>query len=191
MRQDALKSRQSLLDAAAVVLSREPAASLEAIAAEAGVGRATLHRHFRNRQHLLKVLALDAMTALDRAFLRLLPAGAAAGTALRVLFEASLPLGPRHHFLSQQWSVMEDEEVATTYRRQLDDLAGMVEAARRAGLIAPEVPTRWVVSVLDALIYAGWAAVHSGELTVAQAADLAFRTLMTGVGCSSMQGAAP
>lgn len=45
-RVDAERNREALLDAAAVVLARDAGATLNAIAAEAGVSRATAYRHF-------------------------------------------------------------------------------------------------------------------------------------------------
>jgi AcrR family transcriptional regulator len=56
-RRDAAANREALLDAARVLLNREPNASLEAIAAEAGLTRRTIYGHFPNRDALLDALA--------------------------------------------------------------------------------------------------------------------------------------
>ncbi|WP_255447522.1 TetR/AcrR family transcriptional regulator [Schumannella sp. 10F1B-5-1] len=56
-RRDAAANREALLDAARVLLNREPGASLEAIAAEAGLTRRTVYGHFPNRDALLDALA--------------------------------------------------------------------------------------------------------------------------------------
>ena len=53
--------------AAFLVFADDPAASLADVAKRAGVGRATLHRHFPGRPELMRALAKIAMTELDKA----------------------------------------------------------------------------------------------------------------------------
>ncbi|MEV0358398.1 helix-turn-helix domain-containing protein [Nocardia sp. NPDC050697] len=66
-RADWQRNHQRLLEVAAAVVARDGAgASLEAIAREAGIGSATLHRHFPSRHALLDEIFLDGVTALSR-----------------------------------------------------------------------------------------------------------------------------
>ena len=55
-RRDATQNRVALVDAARVVLNRDPDASLEAIAAEAGLSRRAVYGHFASRDDLLREL---------------------------------------------------------------------------------------------------------------------------------------
>jgi AcrR family transcriptional regulator len=65
MRADARRNRDRLLAvASAVIAERGAEASLEEIARRAGVGSATLHRHFRGRQALLDAVFHDRVDAL-------------------------------------------------------------------------------------------------------------------------------
>ena len=60
-RRDAVENRAALLTAARAVLNRDPDASLEAIAAEAGLSRRSVYGHFPTRDDLLReVTALGA-----------------------------------------------------------------------------------------------------------------------------------
>jgi len=61
-RADARRSRAAVLDAAVVLLGRRPEASLDEIAAAAGVSRQTLYAHFPSRQALLTAVT-DRVTA--------------------------------------------------------------------------------------------------------------------------------
>src|SRR4051812_44793867 len=56
-RRDAVENRAALLAAARVVLNRDPDASLEAIAAEAGLSRRAVYGHFPTRDDLLREVA--------------------------------------------------------------------------------------------------------------------------------------
>jgi AcrR family transcriptional regulator len=65
MRADARRNRDRLLAVAGEVVAEQGAdASLEEIARRAGVGSATLHRHFRSRQALLEAVFRDRVAAL-------------------------------------------------------------------------------------------------------------------------------
>ena len=56
-RSDAAKNRAALLDAARVVLNRDPDAPLDAVASAAGLSRRALYGHFATRDDLIAELA--------------------------------------------------------------------------------------------------------------------------------------
>src|SRR5689334_18910598 len=65
IRKDALRSRRAILDAAHQLLSNGGDASFAEIAYTAGVGQATVYRHFENRQDLIAALAEEGMARLE------------------------------------------------------------------------------------------------------------------------------
>ena len=67
LRADAERSVRAILEAAERVLVEEPGASMEQIAAAAGVARTTIHRRFANRQSLIEALASSAARQLAQA----------------------------------------------------------------------------------------------------------------------------
>jgi AcrR family transcriptional regulator len=67
LRADAERSVRAILEAAERVLAEEPGASMEQIAAAAGVARTTIHRRFANRQALIEALASSAAHQLAQA----------------------------------------------------------------------------------------------------------------------------
>lgn len=64
LRADARRSRASIIDTATTLLRSNPNASLEEIARRAGVGSATLHRHFPGRKALLEAVFVDHVEQL-------------------------------------------------------------------------------------------------------------------------------
>jgi TetR/AcrR family transcriptional regulator, mexCD-oprJ operon repressor len=62
-RADARRNREQILDAAASVLGTDPAASIVDIAAAAGLGRATVYRHFPDVAAIHAALADEARAA--------------------------------------------------------------------------------------------------------------------------------
>lgn len=64
-RKDALRSRRAILDAAHELYSDGGDASFAEVAHAAGVGQATVYRHFENRHDLLAALAEEGMGRLE------------------------------------------------------------------------------------------------------------------------------
>lgn len=80
MRADGIRNRARLLTAAAPLVARDGASvSLEEIARSAGVGSATLHRHFPTRWALLQAIFRDRVDSLASLSEQLTARGAAGG----------------------------------------------------------------------------------------------------------------
>ncbi len=177
-----ITSAEAIRQAALEVFAANPGASLAEVAARAGVGRATLHRHFPSRQDLIRELAIAALDATD---------GACAGlehepdamVALGRMFEALVPLADRFHFLSR--CPVDDPEVARRYAGQLDGLDRLIAALRTQGHLDPAVPDAWAVALADSLIWTAWSAAAEGSIPVRDAAALATRSFLRGVGAPS------
>ena len=176
-----LSSRDALIEAAFAVFSRDPSASLAQIAQRAGVGRATLHRHFSGRDDLIRALAKIALAEMNEAADAACEDADSYTEALRRTLEALIPLGDRHGFLARE-PIENDPAIQSALERQLHETREMVEEAKREGTFDPHVPTAWIVQALDHLVYAAWESVRVGDATPAQAADLAWRTLTSGLG---------
>ena len=174
-------AREAIIEAAFQTFSQRPAASLGDIASHAGVGRATLHRHFRTREDLMVELAHAAMKELNAAVDAAVVDADNHTDGLKRALTAIIPLADRQWFLAHE-PVEHDPSIAAAYKADRDELTAEIEAARDEGTFAKEVPTRWIVETYEYLIYAAWTMIRDGAVTPAQAADLAWRTLTVGLG---------
>ncbi len=174
-----LESREAILTAALELFSTNPGTSLAVVAARAGVGRATLHRHFASRDDLIRELAFSALDATDEAVAGIENAPDARA-ALEQMFERLVPLADRFHFLARV--TVDDPEIDRRYAAQLDGLATLVASLRAEGLVAAAAPTAWAVRVADALIWTAWSAVADGSVPAREAAPLAAQTFLQGLG---------
>lgn len=173
-------TRDAIIEAAFAVYAENASASLGDVAARAGVGRATLHRHFPGRAELMRTLALTALDELDRAVEAATSEAQSAAEGLRLALYAIVPLASRQWFLANE-DLDADPEVASAYRADLDELRAEVEAAKHEGVFAPDVPSVWIVAAYENLTYAAWSLVVAGEATPRQAAHIAWRTLTRGL----------
>ncbi|MES0864736.1 TetR/AcrR family transcriptional regulator [Ruegeria sp. SCPT10] len=173
-------TKDAIIEAAFEVFSQNQAASLGDVAQYAGVGRATLHRHFPGRPELMRALAKIAMAELDEAVEQATAGATSYEQGFRLSLHAIVPLANRQLFLANE-GLEADPEIAAAYDKGLQELRRDVDAAKQEGAFDPNVPTDWIVEAYENLIYAAWSLVRSGEATAKQAADLAWRTLSQGL----------
>ena len=171
--------REAIVDAAIDALARNPGASLSAIAERAGVGRATLHRHFSSRADLLTAITRQCMDEVDAVVDEALGDARSARDRLSRMLEALIPLGDRYHFLASERS--DDAGLEARHEASLEWLGSLVDELREEGAIATDVPRSWVVASIDAQVWLAWSQVAAGNLARSDAAGLALRTLLRGM----------
>ena len=167
-----LKSRSAIVDAGIEVLLENPSAGMAEIALAAGVGRATLYRHFESREALIDALTMLCLEETDDVLEPLAEQNLSALAAILASIDLIVPLATRFRFLvSVASGKSEDQKVRKLYARQLDDLAQLIEQAKRDGDIANQHTTDWIVAMYDALLNAAWVLVQQGKLDVTTATD--------------------
>ena len=173
-------SNEAIIEAAFQLFNEKPGASLTDVAQRAGVGRATLHRHFKSRDTLMVALARTAQDELNEAVETAVAGATTHSEGLKLSLAAIIPLANRQWFLAHE-PVDADPEVANAYKADLEELEAEIDAAKEEGTFSKDVPTKWIVQAYENLTYSAWALVRDGEATPNQAADLAWRTLTEGL----------
>ena len=173
------KTRDAIIEAGFLLLSADPAANLADIATLAGVGRATLHRHFANRDELIRTLALAALSEMDEAAEQAAKDAQSAEDALRQVLAALINLGDRHGFLAHL-PTGTDPEIDAEIARQAAESRAMIRYAQMEGTIDPALPESWAERQFDAVIMTAWESIRAEETTPGQACALAWRSLKQG-----------
>ncbi|KAB2350122.1 TetR/AcrR family transcriptional regulator [Actinomadura rudentiformis] len=173
-RADAQRSRAAILDAAVQVLNTRPDASVEAIAAAAGVTRQTVYAHFPSRERLLAAV-LDRLTEetvaeMDAADLEVGPAA----DALLRLIDAGARTAGRHPVLLQKISALPvspqgDQERHTAVA---DRLKRIIQRGQRTGEFDDRLPPDWLVAVTIKLAHTASEERDAGRLTGEEADEL-------------------
>jgi len=175
-------TREILLDAAITVFSKNPGAPLNDIADFAGVGRATLYRQFPSRDALVRELVLVSYQQMNDAVQPVLAQNLTGGELLLALLEAIIPLGDRYYFLLLERSFDDDPEIRRLQKQDEEEWRELAQHLQAENVIAAEVPDAWVISTLEALIYAAWKSVREGYIARREAHRLVYRTLVSGLG---------
>ncbi|MEW6734681.1 MAG: TetR/AcrR family transcriptional regulator [Acidobacteriota bacterium] len=175
-------TRALLLQAAARVVAENPQATLIEIARAAGVGRATLHRHFGSRLDLIRATGLEAIVRLENSLRGYSLNSIEPLTALDLLVKILVPWGEKLRFLMVAVELYDDPELKAA-ESKVDDLIGSVLLnARTAGVLRQDVSPTWIFSVFEALLYTTWTAVSQGNLAANDAARTLRDTFLQGLG---------
>ena len=169
---------EHILDVAALVLSKRPDATLQTIAAAAGVSRTTIFNKFPTRDDLLEALAEDALKRIG-SVMALVPDGKPSDVAA-VMIEVTrglIPLEPRTAFLH---AAPHRSDLDSLWEQAATSLAIYIGTAQAYGLLRGDYSTRWLTASYIGLLFAAWDEVFQGELGTAQAARLVVHSWLSG-----------
>lgn len=164
-RADALRNIEAIIDAATRLLAVNPDASVNEIAAAAGVGRITLYGHFDSRAALLREVSERAIAHTEEALARVDVDGDPRD-ALGRLLEATWHLTHRYGALVVAASqALSPEQMRRVHDQPSARARHLLERGRAAGEFRSGVPIEWQLTVIQAILHGASAAVHRGEIT--------------------------
>lgn len=180
-------TRDTVLSAAQRLLTTDPTASMAQIATAAGVGRATVHRHFASREDLLREIGLRS---LDRWAEGMAIAGlaeaAASGDAARIrsclveLVGQYVEDAETFGIALTDPTVINDPALKERAEAYFDEEVALYAAAQEAGVLRSDVSARWLGHTLYGLLVAVRDALVAGDVARRDAADLVHSTFLTG-----------
>lgn len=180
-RADAVRNRAALLDAAAEVLAEAPQASLAEVATRAGLGRATLYRHFDSRGALLGAIREEALARARAAMNSVDLSDCDTREGIRRTVRTLLPLGVRFRILLADGSDADADFVAAR-TEALAPLWSVLTRGVASGELARPANTAWLGMVLAALLMTAVRATSAGVIDAAEAADQVADAFLDGFG---------
>jgi AcrR family transcriptional regulator len=175
------RTRRTILDSAVRALTRDSGATLSAVAAEAGVGRATVHRYFPQRTDLLHALAEDAIDQLSRTIDACRPDEGAVPDVLRRLAEVILPLADEQRFLEIGATVWDLPDLVDRWYSSTAVVEKVVRRGHDEGVVRPDLPVAWVTDLFVGALWTAAEAVRDGRIARNDAAGLVVCTVLEGV----------
>lgn len=177
---DVERHHRALLSAAADELARNPDSSMADVAQAANLTRATLYRHFSNRQALLTAIQAEA---LRRASETLIACRLDEGNALEVLGRVIGSLGK--HGMRFRIILMRAPDHNARFLTQRDQvlapLAEVVKRGQAEGDIRADLSPEWIVTAMASLLISAVRAAPTAKHSDAEVSDLIFRTLVGGI----------
>jgi AcrR family transcriptional regulator len=181
IRADALRNRAALLDAAADVLAIAPQASLSEVATRAGLGRATLYRHFDSRDALRAAIREEALSRAAAALAGEDLRSCDTREALRRAAAVLVPLGMRFRILLTEGSDADPGFLAAR-NEALAPLWEVLARGVEAGEVTAPTSTAWLGMVLAGLLMSAVRAADAGLIDPTDAGDLVANSFLDGFG---------
>lgn len=184
LRADAARNVQRIVEVAARLLAQDPGIGMVEVAEAAGVGRATVYRHFATREALLQTIWSHAMAECEAAIDECRLDEGTAADALGRLTRAWLEINVRYSF--SQLVLQTDFAVSPKRRRQQrrvfsEPLLALVRRGQASGELASSVSPEWAVQTFRSLMQGGARAVAGGDLPRAEAPGVVLNTLLNGL----------
>ncbi|MER5745564.1 helix-turn-helix domain-containing protein [Streptomyces sp. NPDC002225] len=156
--------REQVLRSAAALLTRKSTATMDEVARAAGIGRATLHRHFAGRDALVRALEelgiREVEAALDTAALDEGPAP----DALRRLVAAIEPSAGLLSFLVTENQLFEGDAVNEGWSRLDARVAAFFRSGQERGEFRIDLTPAWLTEAFYGLVSSGAWAVQAGSV---------------------------
>jgi TetR/AcrR family transcriptional regulator, mexCD-oprJ operon repressor len=156
--------REQVLRTAAAVLSRKATATMDEVARAAGIGRATLHRHFAGRDALVRALEDLGLAEFDAAIEAARLGEGSAPDALRRLVTETESSAGLLAFLFTENQLFEGETVNEGWARQDARVAALFQRGQEEGDFRIDLTAAWLTEVLYGLVGSGAWAVQSGRV---------------------------
>ncbi|AYG83976.1 HTH-type transcriptional repressor Bm3R1 [Streptomyces hundungensis] len=173
--------RDQVLRTAAALLTRKATATMDEVARAAGIGRATLHRHFAGREALVRALEelgiRELEAALDTA--RLDEDGAP--DALRRLVAAVEPVAGLLAFLVTENQLFEGEQMNQGWARIDARVSALFRRGQEQGAFRIDLTPAWLTEALYGLIGSGAWAVQDGRVAAKDFQYMIAELLLGGV----------
>ena len=183
-----MSTREQILTTALRVLNADAGASLATVAEAAGVGRATLHRHFASRQELLHESCRRSLERYDTSRRARGAADAAAGSdpaahraALGDLVARYVADAADFSFVLTHPEMEADPDLAAQVHAIVARETAFLASAQRCGVLRDDVPAAWLNHVLFGLTIAANDARRYGDVAPSELAELTLRTYLDGV----------
>lgn len=156
--------REQVLRTAAALLSRKATATMDEVARAAGIGRATLHRHFAGRDALVRALEelgiQEFEAALDAARLD----EGSAEEALRRLVAGVEPVAGLLSFLVTENQLFEGDQVNEGWARLDARVAALFRRGQERGEFRIDLTPAWLTEALYGLVGTCAWAVQDGRV---------------------------
>jgi TetR/AcrR family transcriptional regulator, mexCD-oprJ operon repressor len=177
-RADAQRNISRILDAAVDLLSRDPSASVGAIAESAGVGRVTLYGHFPSRRELVEGALRHAIDRGEETSATVDLTGDPRAALTRLIHSSWLLVLQSRILLVAVQDSLSPGRIRELHDKPFRRLEALIRRGQKAGVFRSDLPVSWLVGVLHNVMHGAADEINAGRLNEADAPDLIVATIL-------------
>jgi TetR/AcrR family transcriptional repressor of mexCD-oprJ operon len=178
VRADAQRNIDAIAAAAVDCLSRNPDASVNEVAAAAGVGRITLYGHFPSRADLVEAALARAIEDGD-AVLGAVDLDGDPRAAMSRLIDASWQVVNRFRaLLLAAQRTLPPGRIRALHAEPADRMRRLVERGQADGVFRTDLPMSWLISVIQNVMHGAADEITADRLQESDAAALISATVL-------------
>jgi AcrR family transcriptional regulator len=166
-RADAERSIARIVAAARELLGRDPAATIDEIAAAAGVGRMTLYGHFPNRAELVEAALVDALRDGEEVLSAVDLTGDPRAALDRLLASSWSLVAESSSLLAAALEVLPAGRVRELHGAPATRLEDLLRRGQSDGVFRTDLPVGWLVSAVHYLLKGAAEEERAGRLDAA------------------------
>ncbi|MER7004874.1 TetR/AcrR family transcriptional regulator [Dactylosporangium sp. NPDC000555] len=168
-RADARQNAERIVRAAIARLGRDPEASMNDIAREAGVGRVTLYGHFPSREALVEAALVRLLAEGDKV-LEAIDLAGDPGDGLRALMESGwLLIAQASSVLQAAQTVLPPGQVQQLHAKPEQRVHDLIRRGQAEGVFRADIPADLLASVLHHILHGAATDVATGRLDTTDA----------------------
>ncbi len=177
-RADAERNVLRIQEAAIRLWAEQPSAGVADVAAAAGVGRATLYRHFPTRESLLEAIRSRGLADGEQALVDCRLDEGSPSMALERLLAAWLELGDRYRVVVANPSQPDNYPARQREEAMAAAMQELIQRGQTLGEFSPDLPAPWGASAIGALLVAMIRAVGEDRIPREHAHSLLVRSVV-------------
>jgi len=184
VRSDAAQNAQHIVEVAGRLLTADPGVGMAEVATAAGVGRATVYRHFPTRDALLLAIYETGIGTAAQAMRDCHIEEGSATEALSRLTRAWVDVIERFAFtqiVAQTGHFESEDREARREAIFAEPLYALVARGQAAGEFSNALPAEWILVTFGALLHQAGLAISAGSLSRGDAPDVVLQTLLHGL----------
>jgi AcrR family transcriptional regulator len=176
-RADAERSIARIVSAARSSLSEDPDATIDTIAAAAGVGRMTLYGHFKTRAELVEAALVDALRAGEETLSAVDLGGDARDALDRLLASSWALVAESAALLAAAQGVLPAGRVHDLHAGPGERIEELVRRGQREGVFRTDLPIAWLVNVVHYVLHGAAEENRAGRIKTGDVAAVVTATV--------------
>ena len=176
------KTKNKIIQSAIELFAINPLASMDQVAEDADIGRATLFRYFKCRNDLLEELTLDVETMFEESVKPIIYKNEKASKIFNEFIKVIIPLGFRFRFLSYVPLKSDNKKINEKHKAYINTLKDLIKKMIDEKLLTGKMPVEWLANNLDSMIFTAWVSVQDGEIASKQASKMVIDSYLNGFG---------